>query len=101
VDLLLVHGRKSDAAELHLAEGRLIEAIDAFLTDDQNKHSSHVRAKDCILQAFWRLLPFGTLPLDHEEVSKLSERSKLLDKESLSCDDHDEVGFSMLSPFFH
>src|SRR6266545_4444357 len=54
---LLRHGRKGKAAELQLSEGRVIEAVDLFLEDDEDTSMS--RAKETILQNLWYLTPFG------------------------------------------
>ncbi|KZT68439.1 hypothetical protein DAEQUDRAFT_671296 [Daedalea quercina L-15889] len=62
-------GRFSDAAQVHLDEGRTLEAIPLFLRDRQNPHA-HERASYCLLDGLRRRLSFGINPsqvaqLDH------------------------------------
>ncbi|KII86508.1 hypothetical protein PLICRDRAFT_44106 [Plicaturopsis crispa FD-325 SS-3] len=56
--LLASVGRMAEAAELHLAEGRTLEAIHLFLKDGGNEVSMQ-RAKECLLDGLWQNLSFG------------------------------------------
>ncbi len=51
-------GRKAEAAEIHLSEGRLKEAIGLFISDTANPLSAR-RAVDCILYSLWDTFFFG------------------------------------------
>jgi hypothetical protein len=51
-------GRRQEAAEIHLAEGRTMEAIATLLDDEENEESKR-RANDCILQGLWESTSFS------------------------------------------
>lgn len=51
-------GRYKEAGDIHLAEGRTLEAIQLFLIDDDDQYAVR-RGHDCILQGLWRHLSFG------------------------------------------
>ncbi|KAJ3777202.1 hypothetical protein FB446DRAFT_718464 [Lentinula raphanica] len=58
--LLVAHGRTREAAELHLAEGRILEAIDFFIRDtDTDRENSARRAAECVLDGLWKKLTFS------------------------------------------
>ncbi|KAG2070632.1 hypothetical protein BDR04DRAFT_1076404 [Suillus decipiens] len=57
--LLESHSRYYEAAELHLSENRPLEAVRAFIKDnDSNNGNSTIRAADTILEYFWRKCSF-------------------------------------------
>lgn len=90
VDLLMLYERKSDAAEVRLAEGRILEAIKLFLDDDVDRQGSIQRAANCILQGLRKVMPFGGSVIG-PEITELLKRSDLLDPSVLSQDVRDEV----------
>ena len=90
VDLLIRHEKRSDAAEVHLAEGRVLEAIDLFLDDNENRKDSIQRATDCVLQGLRKAMPLGGF-VAGPEVTELFKRSDLLDPFISSQDNRDEV----------
>jgi len=102
VDLLLLHGRNMEAAELHLGEGRILQAVDIFLRDKDNREASMQKAHDCILEGLWALLPFGVSgsTVNSEEVDALLSRSELLDQGLLSKNDHDEASLELANLLF-
>ena len=51
-------GRHQEAAEIHMAEGRTLEAIKVLLDDEENNESKR-RASDCILQGLWESTSFS------------------------------------------
>ena len=51
-------GRHQEAAEIHMAEGRTMEAIDALLDDKKNEQSKR-RANECILRGLWENTSFS------------------------------------------
>ncbi|KAK7064824.1 UvrD-like helicase ATP-binding domain-containing protein [Favolaschia claudopus] len=62
-------GRYSDAAEVHLEEGRTLEAIKLFLRERDSEESIR-RGAECILQGLWRKISFAVSP-DMEDPSLL------------------------------
>ncbi|KAG2070627.1 hypothetical protein BDR04DRAFT_1099616 [Suillus decipiens] len=57
--LLESHSRYYEAAELHLSETRPLEAVRAFIKDNDNDNGdSTIRAADTILEYFWRKCSF-------------------------------------------
>ena len=90
VDLLIRHEKKSDAAEVHLSEGRVLEAIDLFLDDKENREDSIQRAIDCVLQGLRYAMPFGG-SVAGLEIKELLKRSDLLDPYMPNQDVCDEV----------
>ena len=93
VDLLIRHEKKSDAAEVHRSEGRVLEAIDLFLDDNENRQDSIRRAADCVLQGLRKAMPFGG-SVTGLEITELLKRSDLLDPCMLSQNVSDEVKIS-------
>ena len=90
VDLLIRHEKKSDAAKVHLSEGRVLEAIDLFLDDSENRQDSIQRATDCVLQGLRKAMPLGG-SVAGPEITELLKRSDLLDLCMPSQDVRDEV----------
>ena len=67
--LLESSGRLSEAAELHLLEGRPVKAIQLFL-QDQGIEAAYQRAQECILSGLWQHMSFSTTPKgDHEKTN--------------------------------
>jgi hypothetical protein len=64
-------GRLSEAAELHVEDGNLVQAISLFLEDGDNP-SAMKRALECIVGRFWETLSVGivleTISSDIEEL---------------------------------
>lgn len=98
LDLLILHEKKSDAAAVHLSEGRVLEAIDLFLDDSENNRDSVQKAINCILQGLRKTMPFGG-SVAAFEVTELLKRSDLIDPCMLSQDVRDEVRSVSLSCF--
>ena len=68
--LLESSGRFSEAAELHLEEGRPLQAIQLFMRDWEDS-SSRQRAEECVLHGLWQHLSFAVLPKGGYERSDL------------------------------
>lgn len=86
-------GRKTEAAEIHLLEGRTERAIELFLDD----RASHMRAAECILNDLWRCCPFGITGTQSTTMqqTRLTEFASRLDKTYLDQLVFDEVrGFT-------
>lgn len=71
-------GRYREAGDIHLAEGRTLEAIQLFLIDDDDQHTVQ-RGHACILQGLWRHLSFGVKVQDGgaEAIQLLELASKV------------------------
>ncbi|GJE94213.1 hypothetical protein PsYK624_103810 [Phanerochaete sordida] len=68
--LLEQSGRFAEAAELHLEEGRPLQAIHLFVRDWDDHHSRR-RAEECVLHGLWGYLSFGVTAKDGYEKSDL------------------------------
>ncbi|KAJ3877376.1 hypothetical protein F5051DRAFT_453113 [Lentinula edodes] len=93
--LLVAHGRTREAAELHLAEGRTLEAIDYFLQDTDTDHENSARrATECILDGLWRKLTFCVPPdqmTEDFDFVKLFQLTKKINQSSLTPNSRDEL----------
>ncbi|KAJ7451097.1 hypothetical protein FB451DRAFT_1566339 [Mycena latifolia] len=84
-------GRFSDAAEVHLEEGRTFEAIELFLRDQNNEHSIH-RGTRCILQGLWERISFAASPDEKDpSVALLLSLAAKAQASSLSDNDRNEI----------
>lgn len=92
--LLCSLGRTAEAAELHLSEGRTLDAICLFLQDCQNERSMRSASK-YILQELWRNLSFG-VSNRNDTVMRLLDLSSTLDMSLLDSNDRDEVSQTQL-----
>ncbi|KAJ6577097.1 hypothetical protein B0H10DRAFT_1963249 [Mycena sp. CBHHK59/15] len=91
-------GRFSDAAELHLEEGRTFEAIKLFL-HDQNSEDSMRRGIQCILQGLWQRISFAMMPDEQDpSISRLLALAATAEVSLLSQSDLDEI--SMFQAIF-
>ena len=98
IHLLMLHKQKSKAAKVHLSRGRIIEAIDLFLDDSENRQDSIQSAIDCVLQGLRKAMPLGG-SVAGLEVMELIKRSDLLDLYILDQNIRDEVRSTSLSCF--
>ncbi|KAJ7479993.1 hypothetical protein B0H11DRAFT_1263344 [Mycena galericulata] len=84
-------GRFSDAAEVHLEEGRTFDAIKLFLQDRDNERSMR-RGIECILQGLWQRVSFAVSPGDgNPSVSLLLSFAAKADVAFLSENDQNEI----------
>jgi tetratricopeptide (TPR) repeat protein len=97
-------GTHQEAAQIHMAEGRTMEAIDALLDDKKNEQSKR-RANECILRGLWENTSFSRRIEDTDAAaleflglaeSKIDKGATLL----LSPTQKDEVS-SEFSRFLH
>jgi hypothetical protein len=101
VDLLIHHEKKNDAAKVHLSEGRVLQAIDLLLDDNENRQDSIQMATDCVLQGLRKAMPLGG-SVAGLEITELLKRSDLLDPCILSQEVRDEVkSHNFLLPIIH
>ncbi|KAJ3757218.1 hypothetical protein EV360DRAFT_46501, partial [Lentinula raphanica] len=93
--VLVNHNKMHEAAELHLAQGRILEAIYVFLEDiGINHQKSSQRATECIIGGLWQKLNFAVSSVHLAgdlEFSKLLELAEKVDKSLLELNLHDEL----------
>ena len=90
-------GKFGDAADIHLAEGRTLEAIRLLLMDKDNEHSIR-RGYHCILQGLWEKVSYGVKGLDRiEQVVQLLKLASSLKFSVIDSLDTDEVRASSIS----
>lgn len=101
-DLLLLHGRNQEAAELHLAEGRILEAVDILLASKDSLPDASRRAISCILAGLWNLLSMGAIldPARVSEAQKYLQKASQLDDVALDENERAEVRHSVLPNSF-
>lgn len=75
--LLESFAQLSDAAEIHLSEGRTSRAIELFIQD----HNT-ARACACILQGLWERFSFAVVPTQDSSVTHLLELAAQVDMSS-------------------
>ena len=97
VNILEQGGRFREAADLHIRENRVLEAIDMFLRDKNSGDSTQL-ATEKLLEALWGILSFDMTPndLDGDAQAKLRKIGQLigrLDKQALEANVQREVGF--------
>ncbi|KAJ7877510.1 hypothetical protein B0H13DRAFT_2053786, partial [Mycena leptocephala] len=77
----------SDAAEVHLEEGRTPRAIQLFLKDQNT-----ARASECVLRGFWEKLSFAVMPHTQDSlVSHLLDLAAQIDVSLVSRSTNDEI----------
>ena len=72
--LLIAKGDLAGAAQLHMEEGRTMEAI-SLLLKDKDSETSQSKAADYILEGFWALGLFG---FSSEKLAQDAQTKKLL-----------------------
>jgi hypothetical protein len=97
VNILEQGGRFREAADLHIRENRVLDAVDMLLRD-KNPGDSTQLATQKLLEALWGILSFGITPddLDGDAQAKLRKIGRLierLDKQALDASVQQEVGF--------
>ncbi|KAJ7139425.1 hypothetical protein C8R44DRAFT_764441 [Mycena epipterygia] len=86
-------GRFSDAAEVHLEEGRTFDAIKLFLRDPSDERLIR-RGIQCVLQGLWQRISFATSP-DEEDSSVSLLLTSATKAEASFLSDHDRNEISM------
>jgi tetratricopeptide (TPR) repeat protein len=89
VNILEQGGRFREAADLHIRENRVLEAVDMLLRDKNSGDSTQL-ATQKLLEALWSILSFGITPddLDGDAQAKLRKIGQLvgrLDKQALDA----------------
>lgn len=92
--LLESMGRHLEAAEIHLTEGRTLEAINILLKAKNNVDTMQL-AKAYILQGLWKELSFRvSFKEANPEILQYIELSKSLDLSILTARDSAEVSYN-------
>ncbi|KAJ6578043.1 hypothetical protein B0H19DRAFT_574136 [Mycena capillaripes] len=77
----------SEAAEVHLEDGRTAMAIQLFLKDQNT-----IRASECVIQGLWEKLSFAVVPHTQDSVvSHLLDLGAQIDVSLVSRGTHDEI----------
>jgi hypothetical protein len=85
--------RHAEAAEVHIAEGRILDGIRIFLENLADEDCAR-RATICVLQALWQKLSFAVLPTAAQSTNVVEHWLKLasrLDPTLMTQHDRDEV----------
>ncbi|RXW16510.1 hypothetical protein EST38_g9345 [Candolleomyces aberdarensis] len=81
--VLAKHGKHQEAAEIHMKEGRTMEAIDALLDDKKNELESRRRANDWIFQGLWENTSFSRKIEDADTAAlEFLQRAFKVDKDA-------------------
>ena len=96
VKILVERGQYMEAANLHIRENRMLDAVEVLLKDKSSKEAIH-RASQSLLGAFWNILSFGVLPLELDNASQASLKRMVrlvgqLDQSALTEKTRREVG---------
>ncbi|KAH9971205.1 hypothetical protein BGW80DRAFT_1322645 [Lactifluus volemus] len=86
VKILVARGQFFEAAELHIRENRLLDAVEVLLKDKTSEEAIR-RASQSLLGALWNVLSFGVLPteLDNESRANLSRIMRLIEQLDLNA----------------
>ncbi|KAH9005752.1 hypothetical protein EDB86DRAFT_2795497 [Lactarius hatsudake] len=89
VNILVEGGRFREAAELHIRENRVLDAVDVLLREKNSGEATHL-ATQKLLDALWDILSFGVVPddIDGDALAKLRKIKLLiarLDLQSLDA----------------
>jgi hypothetical protein len=81
VKILVERGQFFEAADLHIRENRMLDAVEVLLKDKTSKEAIR-RASKSLLDALWDVLSFGILPneLDNESQVNLKRMICLVDQ---------------------
>ena len=83
-ELLESHRRYNEAAEMHLQEGRISEAIRLFMVHGRRDSDGLQKACDRVLSELWDIMSLGVrLPHDHAGVRRLFALLSSLPKDKL------------------
>ncbi|PPQ98969.1 hypothetical protein CVT24_003465 [Panaeolus cyanescens] len=76
VDLLISLGRISEAADVHLADGRFEDAVSLLINDKAKEKASLIKASIAILQGLMTYIIFGSDPRSSEAAGRLLALSR-------------------------
>lgn len=85
VNILVERGQFFEAADLHIRENRMLDAVEVLLKNKTSKEAMR-RASQSLLDALWNVLSFGVLPdeLDNESQANLKRMMQLIKQFELS-----------------
>lgn len=85
VNILVERGQFFEAADLHIRENRMLDAVEVLLKNKTSKEAMR-RASQSLLDALWNVLSFGVLPveLDTESQANLKRMMQLIKQFDLS-----------------
>ncbi|TFK51882.1 hypothetical protein OE88DRAFT_1699141 [Heliocybe sulcata] len=93
-DVLESMKRFAEAGEVHLMEGRISDGMRALLKD-QSSVLSVQRAKECLVDCFWRAFAFGRDPSPedtvHPPLNQLLEWTNQIEGVGGACESDDEL----------
>ncbi|KAH6917671.1 hypothetical protein BKA70DRAFT_1139349 [Coprinopsis sp. MPI-PUGE-AT-0042] len=90
-EVLIELGRYQDAADVHLAEGRTLEAIQTLLRDEVSEVSAK-RANGCILQGLWQNVSFAMIiRKESEGALRMLDLAAKMNADLLSPSERDEL----------
>ena len=86
VKILVARGQFFEAAELHIRENRLLDAVEVLLKDKTSEEAIR-RASQSLLGALWSILSFGVLPteLNNESRANLGRIMRLIGQLDLNA----------------
>jgi hypothetical protein len=81
VNILVELGQYFEAADLHIRENRMLDAVEVLLKNRASKEAMR-RASQSLLDALWKVLSFGVLPveLDKESQANLKRMIQLIEQ---------------------
>jgi hypothetical protein len=85
VNILVERGQFFEAADLHIRENRMVDAVEVLLKNKTSKEAMR-RASQSLLDALWNVISFGILPieLDPESQANLKRMMQLIKQFDLS-----------------
>ena len=104
VNILEEGGRFREAAELHIREDRVLDAVDMLLRDKNSGEATQV-ATQKLLDALWSILSFGITPGDLDgdaraKLQRIKQLVKRLDLVALDSKAQQEVWSFVFRPVF-
>jgi hypothetical protein len=96
VNILVERGQYFEAADLHIRENRMLDAVEVLLKN-RTSMEAMLRASQSLLDALWNVLSFGVLPVELDRESqanfkRMMQLIKQLDQSSLDKKTLLEVG---------
>jgi hypothetical protein len=96
VKILVERGQYFEAADLHIRENRMLDAVEVLLKNRNSKEAMR-RASQSLLDALWKVLSLGVLPVELDKESganlkRMMQHVKQLDQSSLEKKIQIEVG---------
>jgi RNAse (barnase) inhibitor barstar len=96
VNILVERGQFFEAADLHIRENRMVDAVEVLLKNKTSKEAMR-RASQSLLDALWNVLSFGILPIElgiesQVNLKRMMQLIKQFDLSSLEQRSQLEVG---------